>query len=47
MPVRVGFRCQFCDSAPDPEYLDVPSARWLVWHGRGSLGPMPKWGLPS
>jgi hypothetical protein len=55
MPVRVRFRCQFCDNAPDPEtqlglehglrelvfgeYLDVLPARWLVWHGRGPLGP--------
>jgi len=21
------------------EYLDVPPGRWLVWHGRGPLGP--------
>jgi hypothetical protein len=55
MPVRVRFRCQFCDAAPDPEaqrrlerglrelvfgeYLDAPPDRWLVWHGRGPLGP--------
>ena len=55
MPVRVRFRCQFCDAKPDPEtqrrlerglrelvfgeYLDVPPGRWLVWHGRGPLGP--------
>jgi hypothetical protein len=53
MPVRVRFRCQFCDAAPDREtqrrlerglrelvfgeYLDTGS--WLVWHGRGPLGP--------
>ena len=55
MPVRVRFRCQFCDAVPDPEtqrtlerglrelvfgeYLDAPPGRWLVWHGRGPLGP--------
>ena len=55
MPVKVVFRCQFCDAAPDPgtqrnleaglrellfgRYLDVPPGRWLVWHGRGPLGP--------
>jgi hypothetical protein len=21
------------------EYLDAPPGRWLVWHGRGPLGP--------
>jgi hypothetical protein len=21
------------------EYVDVPPGRWLVWHGRGPLGP--------
>jgi hypothetical protein len=53
MPVRVRFRCQFCDTPPAEEaqrslerglrelvhgeYLDTGS--WLVWHGRGPLGP--------
>jgi hypothetical protein len=22
------------------EYLEAPPGRWLVWHGRGPLGPM-------
>jgi hypothetical protein len=55
MPVRLRFRCQFCDVEPDAPtqrrlehglrelafgvYLDVPPGRWLVWHGRGPLGP--------
>ena len=55
MPVRVRFRCQFCDERPDAEtqralegglrellfgeYLEAPPGRWLVWHGRGPLGP--------
>jgi hypothetical protein len=53
MPVRVRFRCQFCDTTPGPEtqrrlerglrelvfgeYLEA--SPWLVWHGRGPLGP--------
>lgn len=56
VPVRVVFRCQFCDAVPDPEtqrslerglrellfgqYLDALPGRWLVWHGRGPLGPI-------
>lgn len=55
MPVRLVFRCEFCDAVPDPqtqlsleaqvremlfgEYLDMLPGRWLVWHGRGPLGP--------
>ena len=56
MPVRVIFRCQFCDAVPDRrtqrtlerqlrelvfgEYLDALPGRWLVWQGRGPLGPI-------
>jgi hypothetical protein len=56
MPVRVVFRCQFCDARPDQatqrtmegqlreasfgQYLDAPPGRWLVWQGRGPLGPI-------
>jgi hypothetical protein len=60
MPVRVRFRCQFCDTAPGDEaqrslerglrelvfgeYLEAE--RWLVWHGRGPLGPT-RWACPE
>jgi hypothetical protein len=56
VPVRVIFRCQFCDTVPDDEtqqslqrqlrelafgeYLDALPGRWLVWQGRGPLGPI-------
>jgi hypothetical protein len=56
MPVRMVFRCEFCDARPDDatqrtlegqlrqaafgEYLDAPPGRWLVWSGRGPLGPI-------
>jgi hypothetical protein len=56
VPVRIRFRCQFCEGSPDPatqrtleqglrelvfgEYLDALPGRWLVWHGRGPLGPV-------